>query len=221
MKAKLVVVQGADAAEIPLRLPSVIGRSRQAGVKVRTSVVSREHCQLFDKNGKIFVSDLESANGTFVNDVKIDKPTLLGADDFLTVGPVTLQVVYEPVTNAQNTDASTTEDADESGVLAMVRYEETAEGSFLGIDDSRLGNIGDIGSELKPPEQKPEKPDSSSKKPTEKAANTKNSDSQTPAESINETDEPAGNVLFDATKIDADPIAPQDSALNKFFDELS
>ena len=78
MKAKLVVVQGADAAEIPLRLPTVIGRSRQAGVKVRTSVVSREHCQLFDKNGNIFVHDLESANGTFVNDVKIDKPTLLG-----------------------------------------------------------------------------------------------------------------------------------------------
>ncbi len=102
MKAKLVVVQGADAAEIPLRLPTVIGRSRQAGVKVRTSVVSREHCQLFDKNGNIFVHDLESANGTFVNDVKIDKPTLLSADDFLTVGPVTLQVVYEPATKTQN-----------------------------------------------------------------------------------------------------------------------
>ena len=218
MKAKLVVVQGADAAEIPLRLPTVIGRSRQAGVKVRTSVVSREHCQLFDKNGNIFVHDLESANGTFVNDVKIDKPTLLGADDFLTVGPVTLQVVYEPATKTQNIEANSTEVAEESGVLAMVRYEETSEGSFLGIDDSLLGNIG---SELKSREQEPKKTDNPSRKPTEKDAKAKQSDSRAPAESINETDEPAGNVLFDANKMDADPIAHQDSGLNKFFDELS
>ncbi len=221
MKAKLVVVQGADAAEIPLRLPTVIGRSKQAGVKVRTSVVSREHCQLFDKNGKIFVHDLESANGTFVNDVKIHKPTLLDTDDFLTIGPVTLQVVYKPATKTDVVGEHAIEASEESGVLAMVRYEETTEGSFLGIDDSLLGNIGDIGSELKPPEQNSKTSGTPSKNPTGKDANTKTSVSKVPAESIKEADEPAGNVLFDVNKLDTDPIAPQDSALNKFFDELS
>ena len=93
IEAKLIVVEGATEAEISLKLPTIVGRSGEAALKVRTSVVSREHCRLYENNGSLFVEDLNSSNGTFVNEEKIAKATKIGTGDFLTVGPVTLEVV--------------------------------------------------------------------------------------------------------------------------------
>ena len=149
IEAKLIVVEGAAEAEISLKLPTVIGRSDQAALKVRTSVVSREHCRLFEKNGFLFVEDLKSSNGTFVNEERITTMTKIASGDFLTVGPVTLKVVCENDTRSIGHDPYT----GEYGVLnespqqdaespSNVHYKETVEGSFLGIDDSMPLNLG-------------------------------------------------------------------------------
>ncbi|MEK6269460.1 MAG: FHA domain-containing protein [Planctomycetales bacterium] len=143
IEAKLIVIEGATEAEISLKLPTVVGRSGEAALKVRTSVVSRKHCRLYEKNGTLFVEDLNSSNGTFVNEEKIANATKIGTGDFLTVGPVTLEVV------CKNDGRSIAHDpyTGDCGVLnecpqpetespSNVRYQETIEGSFLGIDDS-------------------------------------------------------------------------------------
>ena len=150
IQAKLIVVEGATEAEIPLKLPTIIGRSGRASLKVRTTVVSREHCRLFDKKGSLFVEDLDSSNGTFVNEEKIDSVTRLSTGDFLTVGPVTLKVVFLVSERALSYDPY----SGEHGVLddvpqssdvesqSHIHYKETVEGSFLGIDDSLLQALG-------------------------------------------------------------------------------
>jgi len=149
IEAKLIVVEGATEAEISLKLPTIVGRSGEAALKVRTSVVSREHCRLYEKKGTLFVEDLNSSNGTFVNEEKIADPTKIETGDFLTVGPVTLEVV------CKNDDRSISNDpyTGDCGVLneclqpetespSNVHYQETIEGSFLGIDDSMPLNLG-------------------------------------------------------------------------------
>ena len=68
MDAKLVVVGGdAKAAEIKLRLPTIIGRGRGASLALPHPLVSRQHCEIFEANGQLMVRDLGSLNGTFVN----------------------------------------------------------------------------------------------------------------------------------------------------------
>ena len=91
MKAKLEVVSGAKPACLEIRMPTVIGRSNSATVKLRGSTVSRQHCELYEYEGQVVVRDLESSNGTVVNGHKIEAPTFLTPDDLLTVGPVTLR----------------------------------------------------------------------------------------------------------------------------------
>lgn len=91
MKAKLEVVSGAKPACLEIRLPTVIGRSNTAKVKLRGSTVSRQHCEIYEYEGQLVVRDLDSSNGTIVNGHRIEAPTFLTPDDLLTVGPVTLR----------------------------------------------------------------------------------------------------------------------------------
>jgi predicted component of type VI protein secretion system len=94
MEAKLIVVGGkASKAEIALKLPTVIGRSRAAGLTIAHPMVSRQHCELFETDGLLMVRDLGSLNGTFVDGQSI-KESPLPPDAKFKVGPLTFRTAY-------------------------------------------------------------------------------------------------------------------------------
>lgn len=96
MEAKLVVVGGdAKARQYELELPTIIGRSRSAGLTLGHPLVSRQHCEIFETNGVLMVRDLGSLNGTFVGDERITEQAVpVKPGDLLTVGGVTLRAEY-------------------------------------------------------------------------------------------------------------------------------
>jgi len=95
IKAKLVVVGGdAKAAEIALSLPTVIGRGREASLTLPHPLVSRQHCELFEKDGLLHVRDMKSLNGTYVDSHRIEASSALNPDQLLTIGNVTFRAVY-------------------------------------------------------------------------------------------------------------------------------
>jgi pSer/pThr/pTyr-binding forkhead associated (FHA) protein len=95
MDAELIVVKGkATKAKIPLKLPTVIGRSRKADLTVAHPMVSRKHCEVFEADGLLMVRDLESLNGTVVSGQRI-KQSPLPPDAELTVGPLTFRAQYK------------------------------------------------------------------------------------------------------------------------------
>jgi len=95
MQAKLVVVGGeAKAAEITLKLPTIIGRGREATLTLPHPLVSRQHCEIFESGGQLFVRDLGSLNGTFIGSQRITEAPLPNGE-LLTVGTVTFRAVYE------------------------------------------------------------------------------------------------------------------------------
>jgi predicted component of type VI protein secretion system len=96
MEAKLVVVGGeAKAQEIQLKLPTVIGRGREASLMVPHPLVSRRHCELYEQDGQLVVRDLGSLNGTYVNNQKVVGEAVLPPGQLLTIGAVTFRAVYE------------------------------------------------------------------------------------------------------------------------------
>lgn len=99
LNAKLVVVGGeAKRTEVRLkRFPTVIGRGKDVTLTLPHKLVSRRHCEIFQKNGYLAVRDLNSTNGTFVNNQRIESEQILGPDQLLTLGTVTFRAVYEPV----------------------------------------------------------------------------------------------------------------------------
>ena len=70
-----------------------IGRAPRADFVVDAALVSRLHCRLTATNDTIDVVDLDSTNGTYINDRRIRTGTLANGDR-LKVGRVEIQVQF-------------------------------------------------------------------------------------------------------------------------------
>jgi pSer/pThr/pTyr-binding forkhead associated (FHA) protein len=68
-----------------------VGRGRRADFVVDAALVSRLHCRLEAGDDVLEVVDLESTNGTFVNDKRVTRAKLVTGDR-LRVGRVELRV---------------------------------------------------------------------------------------------------------------------------------
>ena len=105
MDFQLVVLRGRSATTA-LKLGDGIttaGRHDECQLRIKSSEVSRKHCQFFEKNGMLMVKDLGSANGTFLNGKKIEGQRVLEPGDELSVGPVKLRVESGSKTGAKPT----------------------------------------------------------------------------------------------------------------------
>jgi pSer/pThr/pTyr-binding forkhead associated (FHA) protein len=102
MDFQLVVLRGRSATTA-LKLSDGVttaGRHDDCQLRIKSSEVSRRHCQFFEKNGMLLVKDLGSSNGTFLNGKKIEGQRVLEPGDELTVGPVKLRIekIGQPAT---------------------------------------------------------------------------------------------------------------------------
>jgi len=73
------------------QVPCVIGR-KQADIHIKDRYISRRHAHIIEIQGKFFIEDLESTNGTYVNNEKI-KVHELHAGDMITIGETTMKIV--------------------------------------------------------------------------------------------------------------------------------
>jgi predicted component of type VI protein secretion system len=115
MDYQLLVVRGRSALEALSLLDGVttVGRHDTCHIRIKSSQVSRKHCELFERKGLLMVKDLGSANGTLVNGKKVEGQRVLEPGDELTLGPISFRVAKvgqaPPVRNQtpQKTSADT------------------------------------------------------------------------------------------------------------------
>src|SRR5687768_8161871 len=100
MKVSLVVMSAGKAGQaIPVTLSQfIIGRDPQCNLRPASQIISKRHCAIITKAGKVSVRDFESTNGTFVNDTQVKGEVPLNAEDILKVGPLEFRVVIEKTT---------------------------------------------------------------------------------------------------------------------------
>lgn len=94
MNYALQVVRGRSGANTLRLMDGVtsIGRHDDCVIRIRSSQVSRRHCELFEEEDKLILRDLGSSNGTFVNGIRVLGKQTLKPGDVLTIGGVTLRV---------------------------------------------------------------------------------------------------------------------------------
>jgi pSer/pThr/pTyr-binding forkhead associated (FHA) protein/tetratricopeptide (TPR) repeat protein len=68
----------------------VIGRGDDCAVKLDDILISREHAEIREDNGRYLVSDMGSANGTFVGTRKITRDQELKDGDVIRISPYTI-----------------------------------------------------------------------------------------------------------------------------------
>src|SRR5467141_4278456 len=68
--------------EVPVgSRPITIGRSPDNDLPVDNLAVSNYHAKVYFEAGRMVIEDLDSLNGTFVNDLLVDRPTLHDGDN--------------------------------------------------------------------------------------------------------------------------------------------
>ena len=94
----LYILQGADRGkrfELPGHEPQLIGRSSEA-LPITDSTVSRRHAELTPDDGKWYLRDLESSNGTFVNGRRIEQRVELSPGDQIRCGSTLMLFAATP-----------------------------------------------------------------------------------------------------------------------------
>ncbi|GDY12763.1 hypothetical protein LBMAG53_16410 [Planctomycetota bacterium] len=81
-----------------------IGRDAEAGIQILDRAASRFHCEVFPVGGMWFVKDLDSKNGTHVNDERLTDEELLRFGDVIKIG--TTELVYESGNALSDEDSS-------------------------------------------------------------------------------------------------------------------
>lgn len=146
LKVVLVMFKDDERREFPLKSEStLIGRRSEAGLRIPTRDVSREHCRLQIVKNELRVRDLDSSNGTYVNGKRVDE-AVLKPGDRLTVGPVNfiVQIDGKPA-KIEATDAAP-QLSDTDGAGAVIDLDEVGE-EILDLDAADF-DLDDATSEI-------------------------------------------------------------------------
>jgi two-component system NtrC family sensor kinase len=124
------VLQGPDRGrkyELPAHEPQLIGRSSEA-LPITDSTVSRRHAELTPDDGKWYLRDLDSANGTFVNGIRITDRVVLAPGDQIRCGSTLLVFAVAPDNRRTSTIA----------YMAPEDFDVTVEGTVDSNSDSMI-----------------------------------------------------------------------------------
>ncbi len=86
----------------------VIGRGRDCDLALDDAMISRQHAMIYKgRDGGLMIKDMGSANGTFVNGRRIQKPTKLASDTRIFMGRHVLGLNSAPVDLSKQTAVRT------------------------------------------------------------------------------------------------------------------
>tara|TARA_B100000945_G_C20178583_1_gene501170 strand:+ start:357 stop:644 length:288 start_codon:yes stop_codon:yes gene_type:complete len=74
------------------KFPISIGRRDDNDLALNDMLVSRIHCAIYNDSDTIFIADMKSTNGTYVNKKKLDLPMLISTDDLIVIGETILKI---------------------------------------------------------------------------------------------------------------------------------
>ena len=91
---RLVITSGAkEGLEIDLtEEPITIGRSAESGLVIRDDYTSTHHARLYIWGDKWAVQDLDSTNGTFLDDVRVMVPTPVPLNTPIRIGTTSFEL---------------------------------------------------------------------------------------------------------------------------------
>jgi pSer/pThr/pTyr-binding forkhead associated (FHA) protein len=90
-------MQGSNAGkEVKIPTPKcVIGRGDDCHLRPQSDAISRRHCVIITTDNEVVVRDLNSRNGTFVNDERVAEEAVLLHGDILRAGPLQFEMLIE------------------------------------------------------------------------------------------------------------------------------
>lgn len=92
MRVELEVLERGARRIEDVHPPADVGRAREADVSLRDPEVSRRHARFETHNGVVYLDDLASSNGTFLNGRRVTEAIEIREGDEIDVGTTRLIV---------------------------------------------------------------------------------------------------------------------------------
>ena len=89
---RVVEPEAERGRSFPLADELTVGRAAGCQVTLDDTYVSQLHARVFRRDGKLYVEDLGSTNGTYLNRAKVAGPMVMSHGDRLQVGSVVMEV---------------------------------------------------------------------------------------------------------------------------------
>ncbi|AYO55913.1 FHA domain-containing protein [Acinetobacter wuhouensis] len=94
MTWKLQAITGElEGQEVTVDRDMLVGRHQDADLQLQAAEISRRHAAFLLKDNALWVQDLKSSNGTFVNDIRIDQDKLLMDGDIVQFASIKFSVL--------------------------------------------------------------------------------------------------------------------------------
>jgi pSer/pThr/pTyr-binding forkhead associated (FHA) protein len=152
------------------RFPVLIGQEPECHLRLTAPLIGDRHCALWTQDGKVYVRDLTSVGGTFLNGQKITEDTPISHSDCLRIGPVEFDVRIEGGSSIHESTspptpsgfASPGEEEDVAAILLSIQDEPAPISGTITIENKDVPE-GSLGPDLPPPD--PAEPGSEKVKP--------------------------------------------------------
>lgn len=109
MTWKLQAISGElEGQEVTIDRDMLVGRHQDADLLLQSAEISRRHAAFLLKDDALWVKDLKSSNGTFVNDIRIDQDKMLMDGDIVQFASIKFNVLA-PVKAVEVADQSIVE----------------------------------------------------------------------------------------------------------------
>ncbi len=226
----VVVAPESKKGTFTVKLPIVIGRSEEAKFRIQQDRVSRKHCEFLGQDGIVYLRDLGSTNGTFLDDEQVpaSEKTIIKSGAVVRVGGLAFRVEYDMPPGVETTEvcgakaktADTTiglKHGGDSEPLHVEHFGETHASSATPAEAAVPEPMfqEEVAEEAVPAEETPEEP--ASEKPSQNGKGFDFLAAEPPAE-----EESAAAPQWPASDTDADAgeNPPQDEKLGDFFKGL-
>ena len=127
MKVSLIVASGVHEGKVVPIIGSqfLVGRDPQCQLRPASQAVSKQHCAVLLRDGKVFLQDFGSTNGTILNeDVVQGDERQLNDNDSLKIGPLDFTVRIEM--SVPKEDGTPLPDLNPEGVAALAAVKAVA-----------------------------------------------------------------------------------------------
>ena len=126
--------------EIPVPMPEfLIGRDAQCHLRPATTKASRLHCAILTREDDVFVRDLDSTNGTFVNGNRIEGEVRVRDGDSLQIGSLIFHLAMQTDVPQSDSDSAWVVDSQSSlGIKERLQASEGAKTPPEGIPKTKL-----------------------------------------------------------------------------------
>lgn len=120
--------------------PFLVGRQSDASLSIPSPTVSRKHAELTFCEGSLYLRDLGSTNGTFVNGTRIKQSCPVNHGDLLQFGQIVFRVTQQSIESIHKTVHDNSYDR----ALALIQFDQLLTGQAVAPHFQSIVTIQDL-----------------------------------------------------------------------------